>query len=123
TGTSSSYNDDLNMQYIDIDGDASTFSSSSATLSIPDPTCSRIRYAGLYWSAVYTSSTRSDLNQVKFQVPGGSYIDLTADEILFDGYNDSDFGYYAPYACYKDVTSILAGLANPDGDYFVANVR
>ncbi|WP_318343128.1 T9SS type B sorting domain-containing protein [Flagellimonas baculiformis] len=123
TGSSSSYNDDLNMQYIDIDGDASTFSSSSATLSIPDPTCSKIRYAGLYWSAVYTSSTRSDLNQVKFRVPGGSYIDLTADEILFDGYNDSDFGYYAPYACYKDVTSIVAGLTNPDGDYFVANVR
>ncbi|WP_418501909.1 T9SS type B sorting domain-containing protein [Flagellimonas sp.] len=123
TGSSSSYNDDLNMQYIDIDGDASTFSSSSATLSIPDPTCSRIRYAGLYWSAVYTSSARSDFNQVKFRVPGGSYLDLTADEILFDGYNDSDFGYYAPYACYKDVTSILAGLANPDGDYFVANVR
>jgi gliding motility-associated-like protein/uncharacterized repeat protein (TIGR01451 family) len=123
TGTSSSYNDDLNMQYIDIDGDASTFSSSSATLSIPDPNCSKIRYAGLYWSAVYTSSTRSDLNQVKFRVPGGSYVDLTADEILFDGYNDSDFGYYAPYACYKDVTSIVAGLANPDGDYVVANVR
>ncbi|MEO2050379.1 MAG: T9SS type B sorting domain-containing protein [Allomuricauda sp.] len=123
TGTSSDYNDNLNMQYIDIDGDPSTFSSSSATLAIPDAGCSLIRYAGLYWSAVYRESDRSDFNQVKFQVPGGSYIDLTADEILFDGYNDADFGNYSPYACYKDVTSIVSALANPDGDYTVANVR
>ncbi|WP_182859104.1 T9SS type B sorting domain-containing protein [Flagellimonas aequoris] len=123
TGSSSSYNDDLNMQYIDIDGDSNTFSSSSATLSVPDPDCSLIRYAGLYWSAVYKGSNRSDFNQVKFQVPGGSYVDLTADEILFDGYNDSDFGNYSPYACYKDVTSLLTALPNPDGEYFVANVR
>ncbi|RUA11637.1 MAG: hypothetical protein DSY83_16480, partial [Flavobacteriia bacterium] len=123
TGSSSSYNDDLNMQYIDIDGDPNTFSSSSATLSVPDSDCSLIRYAGLYWSAVYKDSNRSDFNQVKFQVPGGSYVDLTADEILFDGYNDSDFGNYSPYACYKDVTSLLTALPNPDGEYFVANVR
>ncbi|WP_437396087.1 T9SS type B sorting domain-containing protein [Flagellimonas lutimaris] len=123
TGSSSEYNDRLNMQYIDIDGDASTFSSSSATLSVPDPSCSQIRYAGLYWSAVYNESDRSDFNQVKFRMPGGSYVDLTADEILFDGYNDADFGYYSPYACYKDVTSMVTSLANPDGEYFVANVR
>src|SRR5690606_17145607 len=35
-------NDNLNMQYIDVDGDPSTFSSSSANLSIPDPDCSQI---------------------------------------------------------------------------------
>ncbi len=123
TGNSSEYNDRLNMQYIDIDGDLSTFSSSSATLAVPDPSCSLIRYAGLYWSAVYRDSNRSDFNQVKFRVPGGSYVDLTADEILFDGYNDVDFGNYSPYACYKDVTSIVSALANPDGEYTVANVR
>lgn len=124
TGWWSEYNDNLNMQYIDIDGDPSTFSSSSATLSIPDPDCSRIRYAGLYWSAVYRDNNRSsDFNQVKFQVPGGSYVDLTADEILFDGEGDSDFGNYAPYACYKDVTSMVSALGNPDGEYFVGNVR
>ena len=123
TGSTSSYNDDINMQYIDVDGDSSTFSSSSATLAVPDPSCSQIRYAGLYWSAVYKESDRSDFNQVKFRVPGGSYVDLTADEILFDGYNDSDFGDYSPYACYKDVTDMITALPNPDGDYFVANVR
>ncbi|MDG3584172.1 T9SS type B sorting domain-containing protein [Galbibacter pacificus] len=123
TGSSSSYNDDLNMQYIDIDNDGSTFSSSSAILSVPDPNCSRIVYAGLYWSAVYKESNRSDFNRVKFKTPGGAYQNLTADEILFDGYNDSDFGNYSPYACYKDVTSIISALGNPDGEYFVANVR
>ncbi|WP_421823969.1 T9SS type B sorting domain-containing protein [Flagellimonas oceanensis] len=123
TGGSSEYNDRLNMQYIDVDGDPSTFSSSSATLTVPDPSCSQIRYAGLYWSAVYKGSDRSDFDQVKFRVPGGSYVDLTADEILFDGYNDGDFGSYSPYACYKDVTDMITALPNPDGDYFVANVR
>ncbi|MDF0714816.1 T9SS type B sorting domain-containing protein [Muricauda sp. 334s03] len=124
TGSSSEYNDRLNMQYIDIDGDPSTFSSSSATLAVPDSNCSLVRYAGLYWSAVYRDNNRSsDFDEIKFRVPGGSYVDLTADEILFDGDGDADFGNYAPYACYKDVTSIITGLANPDGDYFVANVR
>ena len=124
TGNNSGYNDDLNMQYIDIDGDPSTFSSSSATLAIPDSDCSRIRYAGLYWSAVYKDNNRrTDFDEIKFKVPGASYVDLTADEILFDGEGDSDFGSYAPYACYKDVTSILTGLTNPDGEYTVANIR
>ncbi|MBR9855219.1 MAG: DUF11 domain-containing protein, partial [Algicola sp.] len=124
TGSSSSYNDNLNMQYIDIDGDPSTFSSSSATLAVPDSDCSQVRYAGLYWSAVYRDSNRSSaFDQIKFRVPGSAYVDITADEILFDGNGDSDFGSYAPYACYKDVTSMLTGIANPDGEYFVANVR
>ncbi|MDV7137619.1 T9SS type B sorting domain-containing protein [Maribacter sp. TH_r10] len=122
TGNSSEANDNLNMQYIDVDSDPSTFSSSSATLDIPDEGCSLVRYAGLYWSAVYVNSDRSNIDNIKFQVPGGTYQDITADEILFDGAGDTDFGYYSPYACYKDVTSIVSGLANPDGEYFVANV-
>src|SRR5690606_4860522 len=124
-------NDDLHMQYIDIDGDNSTFSSSSASLSIPNLQCSKIVYAGLYWSAVYKynegnnwfSGRENDWNQVKLKVPGGSYLDLTADEILFDGRNDSDFGDYSPYACYKDVTSTIQGLSDSTGEYTVANVR
>ncbi|EAR02806.1 putative hemagglutinin/hemolysin-related protein [Maribacter sp. HTCC2170] len=123
TGSSSDYNDNLNMQYIDVDSDPTTFSSSSATLDVPDEGCSLVRYAGLYWSAVYVNGDRSTIDDVKFQVPGGTYQDLIADEILFDGDGDADFGYYSPYACYKDVTSIVTGLANPDGDYFVANVN
>ena len=46
------YNHNVNMQYIDIDSDPTTFSSSSADLVILDPNCYRIIHAGLYWGAV-----------------------------------------------------------------------
>ncbi|WP_324024746.1 T9SS type B sorting domain-containing protein [Maribacter sp. BPC-D8] len=123
TGSASNYNDNYDMRYIDVDSDTSTFSSSSANLVIPDVDCSLVRYAGLYWSAVYVNSDRSTIDDIKFRTPGGAYQDITADEIIFDGAGDADFGYYSPYAAYKDVTSIVTGLANPNGDYFVANVR
>jgi len=53
-----SYNGNLNngnsiSDYIDIDNDATTFSSSSADLVTPNPDCTTIAYAGLYWSATY----------------------------------------------------------------------
>ena len=123
TGNSSSSNDSFDMQYIDVDNDNTTFSSSSATLNIPDYNCALVRYAGLYWSAVYTDSDRSNIDEIKFKLPGGVYQDITADEIIYDGYGDADFGYYSPYAAYKDITSLITGLGNPNGDYFVANVR
>ncbi|WP_282117691.1 T9SS type B sorting domain-containing protein [Maribacter aquivivus] len=123
TGSASDYNDNLDMQYIDIDGDNSTFSSSSANLEIPDVDCSLVRYAGLYWSAVYVNSDRSNIDEIKFRTPGGTYQDITADEVIFDGNGDVDFGYYSPYAAYKDVTDIVSAMANPNGEYFVANVR
>ncbi len=52
------YNGNLNngnsiSEYIDIDSDATTFSSSSADLATPRPDCTTIAYAGLYWSATY----------------------------------------------------------------------
>ncbi|TFG74237.1 MAG: DUF11 domain-containing protein, partial [Flavobacteriales bacterium] len=123
TGNSSDYNDNINMQYIDVDSDASTFSSSSATLDVPDSGCSKVRYVGLYWSAVYVNGNRSNIDQVKISLPGGSYQDITADEIIFDGAGDADFGYYSPYACYKDITALVSAMPDPNGDYFVANIR
>lgn len=71
TGNSSSYNDDLDMQYIDIDGDPSTFSSSSAVLTVPNPECAKVRYAGLYWSAVFKENDRTGFDHMKFKIPGG----------------------------------------------------
>ncbi|MCK8523704.1 T9SS type A sorting domain-containing protein [Aquimarina sp. D1M17] len=52
------YNGNLNngdsvTAYIDIDGDTGTFSSSSADIVTPNPGCTTIAYAGLYWSATY----------------------------------------------------------------------
>ncbi|NKI31229.1 T9SS type B sorting domain-containing protein [Croceivirga thetidis] len=140
------YNDFKNMQYIDVDGDPTTFSSSSSTFTFPQANCNLIRYAGLYWSATYPSETangfydgvtytpntitpgtgrQTDFNQVRFRVPGGTYVDVTADEVLFDGFSstDPDVQRNSPYACYADVTALVSALANPEGEYTVANIR
>ncbi|WP_282048752.1 T9SS type B sorting domain-containing protein [Maribacter aquivivus] len=117
----STSNDSFDMRYIDVDNDASTFSSSSATLTVPDIDCAIVRYAGLYWAAVYTDPDRSNLGNIKFKMPGGAYQDIIGEEI-WDGFGDSQFGYYSPYAYYKDVTSMVSGLADPNGEYFAANI-
>ena len=140
------YNDFKNMQYIDVDGDASTFSSSSSTLTFEQQDCNLIRYAGLYWTATYPSATangsydgsnyspnnvavgtgrQNDFNQVRFRVPGGAYTDVTADEVLFDGFTSADNSVRqnSPYACYADVTGLVTALADPTGEYTIANVR
>ncbi len=138
-------NNGLHVEYVDIDSDPTTFNSSSSTLSVP--ACSQIYWAGLYWAGNYDverdgdhrsryvhtytdDSNHYDVTSVKFRVPGGSYIDLTADnnpdpageedDIIVDGYNvlPND-----PYVCFKNVTNQLRALADPNGEYFVANVR
>lgn len=133
TGSSSSYNDDINMQYIDIDGSNQTFNSSSANLSIADAQCSKIVHAGLYWSATYryntgndsSSGRETDWNQVKFKVPGGTYVDIVADEVLYNGFADTDQTNvtHGPYGCFADVTTLVSSLTNPNGTYFVGNIR
>ncbi len=134
TGNSSTYNDWLDMQYIDVDNDPATFSSSRANFTFPNANCNLIRYAGLYWSATYPSeqagqavgtNRQNDFNQVKFMVPGGAYVDITADEVIYDGFTspDNSMRQNSPYACYADVTALLTALPDPTGDYTVANVR
>ncbi|SFW38024.1 gliding motility-associated C-terminal domain-containing protein [Sinomicrobium oceani] len=123
-------NDGFNMQYIDVDGNNSTFSSSRATLAITDSDdCYKILYAGLYWAGTYPSETSSDntrrrIDQVKLQLPGSSgYLDLTG-EVIFDGHNASGFDEdNGPYACFVDITEHVRDLDNPEGEYTLANVR
>ncbi|WP_400071265.1 T9SS type B sorting domain-containing protein [Zobellia russellii] len=131
TGGYYNYNDRKNMRYIDVDTDTSTFSSSTATFTFPEADCNLIRYAGLYWSATYPRDNTADpvgtprnhpIDQIKFKVPGGTYVDVTANEVLYDGLTDTDLEANAPYACYADVTSLITPLANPQGDYTIANV-
>ena len=116
------YNDNFNMRYIDVDSDGSTFSSSKATLNIPNNGCLNVKFAGLYWGAIYKETSRAtDYNQVKFKLPGtANYIDITASDIIFDAE-----GTYTPdpYACFADVTGYLQSLATPVGEYTVANIR
>lgn len=131
-------------------GDPSIFSSSSADLAINN-SCKRILYAGLYWASVYpleVANNRSvqfegtprldDWNQIKFKLPTGGFIDLIADnnadpvgeedDIIFDGYEYYGAGVEnsfkdSPIICYKNVTGLLQGLTEADGEYTVANVR
>ncbi len=142
-------NNSLWMEYIDIDGDPSTFSSSSAELTLNDPSCSQVRYAGLYWAATYPNERSTngsqqfsgtprieDWNNIKFRIPGGTYVDLTADvnpdpvgeedDIIFDGYDYTNINNSfkdSPYICYKNVTDLVRTNGDPSGEYMVANVR
>ena len=129
-------NDLFDMRYIDIDGDPTTFSSSSANLIIPTKgtaNCYKIAYAALYWGGLYTqanldnnSVSRTNLNQVKFKPPGGTYTTVTGTTPTFyDSYPNNIYGSGAPgyaYVSYADVTSLLQGLANANGTYTVADL-
>ncbi|AUP81346.1 T9SS type B sorting domain-containing protein [Flavivirga eckloniae] len=115
-------NDNVDMRYIDIDSDGSTFSSSSANLQINSPAnCYQIVYAGLYWSAVNPGT--ESISNVRMSGPNGVYHDIIADDIIFEaGGSSVDGGRSFPYACYADVTNIVRALPSNIGTYTVANV-
>ena len=148
-------NNDYFIEYSNVDpGTAADgiFSSSSANLNI-NQTCKKIKFAGLYWSAIYPTdrstsagvkyngSLRSeDYNKIKIKLPGvsSSYQDITADQIIFTskiipavpatGDNTATF-FESPYVCFKDVTTLLngvkdvSGALDANGKYTIANVR
>ncbi len=113
SGTSK--DNDFKSGYIDVDGDATTFSSSSADLSLA--ACSKITFAGLYWGAVITNGTTNFANRynIKIKAPGASsYTSITADTAfdLSSGYNY--------YSCFKDITSIVSAAGN--GTFTIADL-
>ncbi len=131
-------NDEFDMEYIDIDDDASTFSSSSAFLEIPPD--SKIVYAGLYWTGTYGyeksvlrrkgdkvvfkgKKERNDgFNTIKFGLPSKAYQEIEG-MVLYDGAKSDVHKANVPYICYKDVTAIVNQNALFNGAYTVANVR
>jgi len=61
------------------------------------------------------SSSLYDANKIKFKLPGSnSYIDITAD--VFDFYK-------LGYSGFKDVTTLIQNLPNPNGIYGVADIK
>src|SRR6218665_112351 len=128
-------NNNENMQYIDIDNDPDTFSSSSATLKVPDASraCYNIVYAGLYWSGVYTQASldnktvkRSDLGNIKFMLANETAYNNITGSLIYDYYNNNPKttnGDQIPYAYYANVTQLLKDSKNPEGEYTVANVN
>jgi len=109
------YDNNFTNGYVDIDGDATTFMSSSDQLNLP--ACSEITWAGLYWGADCSSGDEnfSTRDQVKLKVNSGAYMNLTADLKY-----DNTVGFRT-YHCFKDITTIVK--ANGLNDlYTVANV-
>lgn len=131
-------NDEFEIQYIDIDNDSQTFSSSSATLNFEKAKDKKILYAALYWSATYkynygkvTKSGKythvdkqrdNDFDNIKFKLPGKEYIDIKG-QIIYDGINEKQVEDFAPYIVYADVTDNLKNLEDPSGEYIVANIK
>ena len=131
-------NDEIDMEYIDIDDDKQTFSSSSAALFQKDEASKKIIYAGLYWSATYKyesgykkgedkfvafDKTREPFEEILVKFPDQKEYTTIKGEIIFDGLKDKKFKDAAPYAVYADVTQQVQELGNPFGFYTVANVR
>ncbi|MDO5104425.1 T9SS type B sorting domain-containing protein [Capnocytophaga sp.] len=140
------HNAAVNLDYIDIDKDGTTFNSSSARIQSPNPrsSCLRVKKAYLYWSAAYTQERiknqqnprfeRSKFGQVKFKTPNATtYQNLTGIQV-YDGYDiltlsagwPQESGQRA-YVYLADVTSLLEAEAARrngafDGEYTVANI-
>ncbi len=131
-------NDEFLMKYIDVDKDASTFSSSSADLWLDNPENKKIVYAGLYWSATYVYNTgsspktnqfvpidasRDRIDQVKIKLPNQSDYQDIKGQVLFDGIQNKEWKETAPYVVYADVTKLLQSQNQINGTYTIANVR
>ena len=115
------WNDDFwTMQFIDIDADGGTFSSSSALLDIP--TGAEVLFAGLYWGGRILGDTQLGLaDDVKLRGPGDSgYLDLTATSFSSTPQGAPTAGA-RNYQGFKDVTSLVQ--AKGEGSYTVANVQ
>ncbi|MEY4893239.1 MAG: hypothetical protein RL751_49, partial [Bacteroidota bacterium] len=110
TGQNNSYT----MSYVDIDGDPTTFMSSSDSLNLPN--CSEITWAGLYWGGKINTSTTNYANRsnIKLKVNNGSYQQLTADQTI-----NNTTGAVS-YFCYKNITNIVQG-AGIKGRFMIAD--
>lgn len=133
-------NDDIDMVYVDIDKDDTTFSSSSASLQLPD-NHKNIAYAVLYWSATYSykkgtrreensqfffqgerQRNRSVISKIKLKLPGDNYKNITG-EVLFDGAKETSFALNSPYVCFADVTKHLQNAKQVNGEYTIGNIN
>jgi hypothetical protein len=132
-------NDIVKMEYIDVDNDETTFSSSEASINNL-PKNLRIAHAALYWCGLYPSEKSAlrksgnrmihvgrgernpAINSILFKTPNGAYETLNG-RVIFDSYGTEVFTTNSPYVCYADVTSKLQNLASINGTYTIANIK
>jgi hypothetical protein len=123
------------MAYVDIDGDGTTINSSTSELKLSTengavPSCSKIVYAGLYWTGakvsgasvtVNKSGTNYTLykNRVKLKGPGAAnYTTVTANS--GEVYTPPSGSYDDIYASYTEITQYVRD--HGIGNYTVADV-
>lgn len=131
-------NDEMDMEYIDIDNDKNTFSSSSAALFDKKEAEKKIVFAGLYWAATYKyesgykkgedkfvafDKTRETFDEVLIKLPTKKEYTTVKGEVIFDGLKDKKMRDVAPYAVFADITELVSTLDNPFGFYTVANIK
>jgi uncharacterized repeat protein (TIGR01451 family) len=121
SGAAGLADNDFDMRYIDVDGDPSTFDSSSARLVLPPG--ATVLFAGLYWGARTDAGSggtgqaapnAAAASTVKLKAPGGSYTTYTADQ----GWTISADTAYQQF---KNVTAAVKGAGA--GVYTVADVQ
>jgi hypothetical protein len=118
-------NSNNNMIFVDADGNSSTTNSSSADLTFSTengaiPSCSKIIYAGLYWSGrAAPSMPETTKRNIKVRGPGqASYQSFTANasNILYP--NDPNYSHM--YCAYVEVTDLVKQYGI--GTYWVADM-
>lgn len=132
-------NDLIDMVYVNVDNDESTFSSSQASI-LETISGKQVKYAALYWSAIYKydkgkksvrrkrevyegNDVRSnDIHLIKFKAPGENYINIEGN-VIFDSFHSDFFEETKPYVCYANITSHLKNLETIDGIYTLANIK
>jgi len=131
-GTNARNNNTLDMGWIDVDSDTSTFDSSSAQLLLP--TTGHVLFAGLYWTGLqkkalvitgangYKSTPlpppdAAAIGTVKLAIPGAAgYATVTASQVDTGPITES-----SGYTAFADVTSLVNAAGA--GNYTVANIQ
>lgn len=115
-------NDNSNMRFIDIDADASTFSSSSADLNLPAGT-NTIKFARLYWGGRILNSAITavpdTLQRIRIKANNGAYQNITAAATSVDQ-TALTTQAETVYQSYADITNYVQQRGN--GTYTIANL-